>query len=234
MAAAKRRLFSAFHLSRKLAVLAGGFLVILGASGTAAVMFAAPGGLIPGLGEPAGGHCDTIYHAAFKRAGEVRLFSVIRTDDQDPAMRVRTGLRLARVLTESRHADLVTVLVTDVHGPQQRTDLRGPAVGVEVVHAPDLNRTRATTRSWEVRYIDTQPTSAGLYFGDRIDMSVTDIEKSMASIDKIEGCDGDLAKAEAEAATAAKAGGHGKPAAGHDKPAEHAAAPDAHAKPAAH
>lgn len=234
MAAAKRRLFSAFHFSRKLVILAGGFLVILGASGTAAVMFAGPSGLIPGFGKSTGGHCDTIYHAAFKRAGEVRLFSVIRTDDKDPAMRIKTGLRLARVLTDSRHADLVTVLVTDIRGPQERTELRGPAIGVEIVHAPDLHRTRATTIPWEVRYIDTPPSPSGLFFGDKVDMSLADIEKSMASIDKVEGCDGDIAKAEAEAAAAPKAGSHGAPASGHDKPAAHGETADAHAKPAAH
>lgn len=227
MAATKRRLFSAFRLSRKLVILAGGFLVILGASGTAAVMFAGPSGLIPGFGSSGGGHCDTIYHAAFKRAGEVRLFSVIRTDDKDSAARIKTGLRLARVLTDSQHADLITVLVTDIRGPQERTQLRGPAIGVEIVHAPDLHRTRATTKPWEVRYIDTPPSASGLFFGDKVDMSLADIETSMASIDKVEGCDGDIAKAEAEAAASPKAGGH-------DKPAEHAEAADAQAEPAAH
>ena len=47
MAEAKRKLFHMFRVSRKLALLSGGFLFVLGASGTAALVFA-PANIIPG------------------------------------------------------------------------------------------------------------------------------------------------------------------------------------------
>ena len=53
MVAAKRRLFHAFRISRKLAFLSGSFLLLLGASGTAALIFA-PAGMIPGFKDDTG------------------------------------------------------------------------------------------------------------------------------------------------------------------------------------
>ncbi|OCW59438.1 hypothetical protein [Hoeflea olei] len=229
MAAAKRRLFHAFRFSRKLALLSGGFLLVLGASGTAALMFA-PASLLPGEEAATGGHCKTLYQSEFRRGEEKRLIAVIATDDREPRSRVRTGMRIARHLAETLHPDLVIVQVADDHGPTLRADLRGEAIGAEIVHAPNPGKTMATSKPWEARYVDAQPTETGFYFGTRIDMRLADLETVNHEIELVEGCDGDKVD---EAPQTASAGGHGEPAAsGHGEPAGGHEAPAAgHAAP---
>ena len=222
MAATKRRLFDMFRISRKLALLSGGFLLVLGASGTAALVFA-PADMIPGFKSEVGGHCKTVYQSEFRRDREKRLIAVISTDDLEPLARVRTGIRIARHLAETMHPDLVIVQVTDHRGPEARSELRGKAIGVEIVHAPEPGKSVAVTKPWEARYVDALPTDNGYYFGNRVDMRMPELEAVNHEIELVEGCDGDLVEGGAETASA---GGHAKPAAaGHEKPAAGHAAP---------
>lgn len=219
MAESKRRLFAAFRFSRKLVLIAGGALVTLGASGTAALVMTGPSGLIPGFSEEeeVGGHCKTVYQTKFRRIDEIRIVAVIQTDDKEPAKRVATGMRLARHIAETEHPDLVTVQLTDMKGPIERTRLRGAAIGTEIVHAPNPNKTRATKKAWEVRYVDAPASELGLFFGPRIEMSKSDMDLIATKIPVVEGCDGDIVEEVADAK-----GGHGKPAAeghGEAKPA---------------
>ncbi|KJS07914.1 MAG: hypothetical protein VR78_18915 [Hoeflea sp. BRH_c9] len=213
MAAAKRRLFQAFRISRKLALLSGGFLLVLGASGTAALVFA-PASMIPGYEAEPGGHCRTVYQSEFRRGKEKRLIAVIATDDIEPLARVRTGVRIARHLADTLHPDLVIVQVADHRGPTARAELRGQAIGVEIVHAPNPGKSMAVTKPWEARYVDALPTRAGLYFGDRVDMRLTELETLNHEIELVEGCDGDVVEEDPKTAAA---DGHGEPA----KPASH-------------
>ncbi|WP_412049991.1 hypothetical protein ACK6D9_21135 [Hoeflea sp. Naph1] len=221
MAAGKRRLFHAFRISRKLALLSGGFLLVLGASGTAALMFA-PARLIPGYAQNQSGYCKTIYQSGFKRGEEKRLIALIATSDTDPAARVRTGVRVARHLASTLKPDLVIVQVADTHGPTTRAELRGAAIGAEIVHAPNPAKTLAVSKPWEARYANTLPTRAGYYFGPRIDMRLTEleainldlkqIEMSIPDDEHVQACAGDVVDEEPELVVSAEvtesAGGH--------------------------
>ena len=213
MAAAKRHLFKIFRVSRKLALLSGGFLFVLGASGTAALVFAPPN-MIPGFKHETGGHCKTVYQSEFRRGKEKRLIAVISGNDLEPRERVKTGVRVARHLAETLHPDLVIVQVSDHRGPMTRAQLRGSAIGAEIAYAPNPTRTLAVSQPWEVRYVNTVPTSAGYYFGKRVDMPQVEIEALALEIERVEGCDGDLVDEEAKTVAA---GGHSEPA----KPAGH-------------
>ena len=213
MAEAKRKLFHMFRVSRKLALLSGGFLFVLGASGTAALVFA-PANIIPGYEEETSGHCKTVYQSEFRRGKEKRLIAVISGDDLEPRERVKTGLRLARYLSETVNPDLVIVQVADHRGPTTRAELRGYAIGAEIVYAPVPTRTLAVSQPWEVRYVNTLPSSTGYYFGDRVNMPQSEIEAVAQEIELVAGCDGDLVDEEAEIVAAsgdaepAKAAGH--------------------------
>lgn len=210
MAEAKRKLSQVFRVSRKLALLSGAFLFVLGASGTAALVFA-PANIIPGYEEEIGGHCKTVYQSEFRRGKEKRLIAVISGDDLEPKERVKTGLRLARHLSDTLHSDLVIVQVADNRGPMTRAGLRGSAIGAEIAYAPNPTRTLALSQPWEVRYVNTVPTSTGYYFGERIDMPQADIEALAHEIELVEGCNGDMIDEEPQTASAeepAKAAGH--------------------------
>ncbi len=139
MAAEKRGLFHVFRMSRKLALLSGVFLLVLGASGTAALVLA-PAHLLPGYSEETVSSCKTLYQSEFRRGREERLIAVISTDAVKPADRVRIGMRLARHLVETSKPDLVIVQVVDHQGPTGRAEIRGPVVGAEIAHAPNPPR----------------------------------------------------------------------------------------------
>jgi len=227
MAAAKRRLFSAFRLSKKLILITGGFLVLLGASGTATLLLG--GGFPFSKGEThdmASGSCKTVYTSKFLRAGERRLVAIIRADDEKPAHRVQTGVRIARFLSESEKPDLVTVQMADMHGPENRIDIRGPMIGTEIVYAPNPNRSRATNRIWEVRYIDAKPSKMGYYFGEKISLPEDKIETVLHEVEPFHGCDGDLVQTAALDSGHGESSGHGEAASGHGE--EKAAADDGH------
>lgn len=213
MAEAKRKLFHMFRVSRKLALLSGGFLFVLGASGTAALVFA-PANMIPGYEEETRGHCKTVYQSEFRRGKERRLIAVVSGDDLEPRERVKTGVRIARHLSETLNPDLVIVQVADHRGPTTRAELRGYAIGAEIVYAPVPTKTLAVSQPWEVRYVNTLPSSTGYYFGDRVDMPQSEIEAVAHEIELVAGCAGDLIDEEAETVAAS---GDDKPtkAAGH-------------------
>lgn len=206
MAAEKRGLFHVFRMSRKLALLSGVFLLVLGASGTAALVLA-PAHLLPGYSEETVSSCKTLYQSEFRRGREERLIAVISTDAVKPADRVRIGMRLARHLVETSKPDLVIVQVVDHKGPTGRAEIRGPVVGAEIAHAPNPSKTHATGKPWEARYIDALPTSGGLYFGPRVDMRLADLQTIDNDFELIEGCDGDLVDEEAQAVSE-KSSGH--------------------------
>lgn len=212
MASAKHGLFRFFHMSRKLALLSGGFLLFLGVSGTAALVFA-PASMMPGYGDEIGGHCRTVYQSEFRRGKEKRLIAVVATDDVEPAARVKTGLRIARHLSDTLNPDLVIVQVSDYNGPTARAELRGSGIGAEIAYAPEPSRSLAVSQPWEVRYVKTLPTASGLYFGKREDMPQAEIESLIHEIELVEGCNGDIVD---EAPLAVAAGGHEEAA----KPAE--------------
>lgn len=195
MASAKHGLFRLFRVSRKLALLSGGFLLVLGASGTAALVFA-PANMIPGYEEKIGGHCRTLYQSEFRRGKEKRLIALISTDDAEPAARVRAGVRVARHLSDTLHSDLVIVQVSDFQGPTTRAELRGAAIGAEIVYAPHPSRTLAVSKPWEVRYVGALPTASGLYFGKRMDMPLTEIETLNHEIELVEGCNDEMVDGE--------------------------------------
>lgn len=213
MAEAKRKLSHMFRVSRKLALLSGGFLFVLGASGTAALVFA-PANIMPGYEEEPPGHCKTVYQSEFRRGKEKRLIAIIAGNDLEPRERVKTGLRVARHLSDTVNPDLVIVQVADYRGPTARADLRGPAIGVEIAYAPVPTKSLAVAQPWEVRYANTIPSSTGYYFGERVNMPQSEIEAVALEIERVAGCDGDQAGEEAEIVAAS---GHEEPAkaAGH-------------------
>lgn len=200
MAAEKRGLFHVFRMSRKLALLSGGFLLVLGVSGTAALVLA-PAHMIPGYAEETASSCKTLYQSDFRRGKEKRLIAVISTDAVKPAERVRTGMRIARHLAETAEPDLVIVQVVDHQGPTGRAEIRGEAIGAEIVHAPNPSKTFATGKPWEARYIDALPTGSGFYFGPRVDMRLAELQTIDRQIELVEGCDGDIVDEEAKTAS---------------------------------
>ncbi|EHS49956.1 hypothetical protein PDO_2880 [Rhizobium sp. PDO1-076] len=222
------------HISRKLVLIFGGVLVLCGGTGAAAVFIGADTLLGPSYAELNGLECTEVKTVEIHKKDHFWIRKYITTDAPgDGLTRVKTALRVAKSLHEHEKADLVQVVVLDTKGPKDRADMRGRAVGADVIFIPDPSRVpeEAAARMFTARYVDKAANENGQFFGERIDMIDKDIEALVAKLDDTTDC----LKPEVvlpEGAHGAAPAGHGEaPASGHgEAPAEgHGEAPaDAH------
>ncbi len=221
------------HISRKLVLIFGGVLVLCGGTGAAAVFIGADTLLGPSYAELNGLECTEVKTVEIHKKDHFWIRKYITTDEPgDGLTRVKTALRVAKSLHEHEKADLVQVVVLDTKGPKDRADMRGRAVGADVIFIPDPSRVpeEASAQVYTARYVDKAANESGQFFGERIDMINADIEALVAKLDDTTDC----LKPEVvlpEGAHGAAPAGHGEAPAGHgEAPASgHGEAPvDAH------
>ena len=213
------------HLSRKLMLIVGGVLVTLGGTGAAAVYIGADKLLGPSYAELNGLVCTEVTSVEIHKKDRFWVRTFVTTDEPgDGLARVKTALRVAKAVQETKKADLVQVVVLDANGPKDRSGMLGRAVGADVVYVPDPAHVpeEVSARVFTARYVDGLAAPNGQFFGDRIDMLEADIEGLVAKLNDQTDC------MKTEVAVP-EGGGHGAPAAGHgEKAAEgdgHGAAP---------
>jgi hypothetical protein len=219
------------RFSKKLAIISTGMLALLGGTGAAALYVGKDQLLGPVEASTIGGACQTVQTMVLKTpARRLWLRKFVRMDAGDADNRIRTALRVAGLLVKSNDVDLVQVSVLDDKGPETRANMRGRAIGAEVIIALQPRYLPDMKEPFTVRYYDGPPNDEGRFYGKRVDVTVDDIKKMMASMksapDK-EDCT-DIPKP--EAAASAEGEGHAaKPAGGVHaaEPAEggHEAAP---------
>jgi hypothetical protein len=229
------------HLSRKLVLIVGGVLVLCGGTGGAAVYIGADTLLGPSYAQLNGLECTEVQVVEIRKKDRFWVRKYVTTNEPgDGLSRVKTALRVAKLVQEAKKADLVQVVVLDTNGPKDRASMRGRAVGADVIYVPDPTRVPEATpaRVLTARYADGLAAANGQYFGERVDMTEADVQALLAKLDDStdcvtpevvvpEGAEGGHGGAKADA-HGKKAGGHGEaPADGHgEAPAEgHGEAP---------
>lgn len=215
------------HLSRKLMLILGGVLVTLGGTGAAAVYIGADKLLGPSYAELNGLECTEVKTVEIHKKDRFWVRKFITTDEPgDGLARVKTALRVAKTLQETKKADLVQVVVLDASGPKDRSGMRGRAVGADIIYVPDPSHVpeELSARVLTARYADGLAAPNGEFFGERVDMLEADIQALVAKLNDQTDCvkpEGLVTEAEGE-----KAEGHGEtPAKGAEdahgeKPAE--------------
>ncbi len=217
-----------FHLSRKLMLILGGVLVTLGGTGAAAVYIGADKLLGPSYAELNGLECTEVKTVEIQKKDRFWVRKFITTNEPgDGLTRVKTALRVAKTLQETKKADLVQVVVLDANGPKDRSGMRGRAVGADVIYVPDPSHVpeQVSARVLTARYTDGLAAANGEFFGERVDMLEDDVQALLAKLSDATDCvKPEVVLPEGE--------GHGEKADGHGKaPAE--GAKDAHGeKPA--
>ena len=230
------------HLSRKLMLILGGVLVTLGGTGAAAVYIGADKLLGPSYAELNGLECTEVKTVEIHKKDRFWVRKFITTDKPgDGLARVKTALRVAKTLQETKKADLVQVVVLDASGPKDRSGMRGRAVGADVIYVPDPSHVpeEVSARVLTARYADGLAAPNGEFFGERIDMLEDDIQALVAKLSDQTDCvkpEGLMPESEGHGA---KADGHGdkaahgaddahgeKPADGHGAAEGHGDAPD--------
>ncbi|TCQ20882.1 hypothetical protein [Rhizobium sp. PP-CC-3G-465] len=197
--------------------------------------------------QPSGVACSTADLIKLNRGGQRWLRKYVRTDNVDGIERVRTALRVAGVLAQSEKADLYQIVVLDRAGPEGRANLRGAAIGAEVLFAPDPTKLPDMDQSFIARYADGKANAVGLFYGERKALSPEDIRTTLTAMTDRADCETLVADASV-AVEGDAVGGHGKPAGhgesvaegngapaeGHgEAPAEHGAPAEGHDAPAA-
>lgn len=222
-------LLGKIRFSRKLLVIFGGFVVLSGGTGAAAVYVGADQLLGPSYAELNGLKCTEVRTVTIHRKDRFWIRKFITTEPTDGPTRLKTALRVASAVYDAKKPDLVQVVVLDKNGPTDRADMRGRAIGADVVYIPDPARVpeEAGGVVFSARYVDKPANEDGQFYGERIVLPLGDVEAMFSHLNDKTDCYNpvELAPADAHAAPASGHGetadgsnGHGGPE-GHDEPA---------------
>jgi hypothetical protein len=194
-----------FRLSRKLVLIVGGVALLMGSSGAFALYIGRDRLLGPSSASINGLVCDDVNLVTIRKQDRVWIRKYITTDTTDGLTRVKTALRVARAVYESQKPDLVQVVVLDKRGPTLRSDIKGRALGADVVYVPDPTKLEqgSVDAPYTARYYDGAASDQGLFYGERVEMPLKDIDGVIASLKDHSDCEDPVA---AEAAKSNEAG----------------------------
>ncbi len=222
-----KALLRIFRPSRKLVLIIGGVALLTGVSGGAALYIGKDNILGPSAETVNGAACTDVNLVTIKKQNRTWVRKYIKTEPTDGVTRVKTALRVAKAIYDAQKPDLVQVVVLDANGPTLRSDIRGRAIGADVVYIPHPDPVVESPegKTYTARYYDGTAASNGLFFGERIDLPEDEISALNASFKDYSDCIDPIA-------VAATAGGEGgaKAAKGkskEEKPAEGGAGAEA-------
>lgn len=194
-----KALLRIFRPSRKLVIIIGGVALLIGCSGAFALYIGKDRLLGISSASADGLVCTDVNLITIRKQNRLWVRKYIRTDPTDGLTRVRTALRVAKAVYDEQKPDLVQVVVLDKNGPSVRSDIRGRAMGADVVYIPHPDKVEdgGADQPLTARYYDGGASSEGLFYGERIDMLPKDIDDLMASMKDHADCENPMA-AEAE------------------------------------
>ncbi|MDI7860425.1 hypothetical protein MRS76_00520 [Rhizobiaceae bacterium n13] len=197
-----------FRLPRKIVFLGIGGLVLLGGATGAFALYGGAEILLPQPSQSLNGlECTDVQSFDIRKKDRLWVRKFIRTESTDGMTRVRTALRVANAVYEAQKPDLVQVVVLDENGPNVRSEMRGRAVGADVVFVPDPEKLAGIieTDRYAAKYADGSANEAGQFFGTRVDVPLDEIDHLVALLKDRSDC----APAAGEIAVPTKkAGGH--------------------------
>ena len=198
------------RIPRKLLFVMVGISVFGGGSGVAAVYVGSDRLLGRSGGGDNGLACSVVKSIVIKDADRYWIRMYVTTDEPGNGLsRVKTALRVARRVHQAKHADLVQVTVLDRAGPTERAQMRGRAIGAQIVYIDDLAKMPegAATQPINAYYIDGSADDGGKFWGMRIDLPLEEAERLAAALTDDADCFDPAAEGQA----------------GHDAPAAHGA-----------
>ncbi|WP_028748794.1 hypothetical protein [Rhizobium mesoamericanum] len=185
-----KALLRIFRPSRKLVFIIAGVALLGGVSGGAALLIGKD--KILGLSAETmnGLSCTDVNLVTIKKQNRVWIRKYIKTEPTDGMTRVRTALRVAKAIYDAQKPDLVQVVVLDANGPTLRSDIRGRAIGADVVYIPHPDPVLESTdaKTYTARYYDGAAAANGLFFGERVDLPQDEITALSASFKEYSDC----------------------------------------------
>ena len=202
---------TSFRLSRKLLIILAGVTVLTGASGAAAIFVGRDVLLGPPAEEVSGAACTTVTTVRLDRDGQHWLRKYVRSEAKDGDVRIKTALRVAGAVSNSEEADLYQVILLDAAGPVNRADMRGRAIGAEVLFTRNPAAIPGMSAPFVARYTSGTPAANGEFYGERKELSLDEIKTIVTAMKEREDCIDPNAVAEGggHGEAKAEAGGHG-------------------------
>lgn len=195
-----KALLRIFRPSRKLVLIIGGVALLTGVSGGAALYIGKDNILGLSAETVNGAACTDVNLVTIKKQNRTWIRKYIKTEPTDGVTRVKTALRVAKAIYDAQKPDLVQVVVLDANGPTLRSDIRGRAIGADVVYIPhpDAVVESLEGKTYSARYYDGTAASNGLFFGERIDLPEDEITALNASFKDYSDCIDPIAVAATE------------------------------------
>lgn len=212
---------TSFRLSRKLLIIVTGIVVLTGASGAAAIFVGRDVLLGPPAEQVSGAVCTTVSTVRLDRNGQQWLRKYVRSDAKDGDVRIKTALRVAGAVSNNEEADLYQVILLDAAGPVNRADMRGRAIGAEVLFARNPAAIPGMAAPFVARYTTGQPAGNGEFYGERKELSLDEIKIIVTAMEDRADC---VDPSAVDGTETAAIGGEAKEGAGDGAPAESAAA----------
>lgn len=178
------------RLSRKVLLIIVGTLLLSGAAGAAALYIGRASLLGTSGGGVNGADCTSVRVTTIHKKDRFWIRKYIKTEAADGLTRVKTALRVAGAVFEKERPDLVQVIVLDLNGPEKRADMRGRAIGADVIFVAEPERLAATADmpQFTATYTDAPASINGEFFGEKRSMNENDIGHLVTSITEKTDC----------------------------------------------
>lgn len=214
-----KKLFGKIRFTRKMLWIFIGICVVCNATGAAAVFIGRDKLIGPSYSEVNGLACMEVESVDIHRKDQIWVRKYVTVDKADGVNRIRTALRVAKAVADSRKVDLVQVVVLDKNGPTDRAGIRGRAIGADVVYIrdtatlpPGLKRPTLTAR-----YVDGMANGSGEFYGTPVSVPTSNAAAIMSKMtDKVE-CEKPVVAALEEKASKSEGGKPKKEGASHGK-----------------
>lgn len=214
-----KKLFGKIRFTRKMVWIFIGICVVCNATGAAAVFIGRDRLIGPSYKEVNGMACMEVESVDIHRKDQIWVRKYVTVDKADGTNRIKTALRVAKAVADSRKVDLVQVVVLDKNGPTDRAGIRGRAIGADVVYIrdtaslpPGLKRPALTAR-----YVDGMANASGEFYGTPVTVPSSNAAAIMSKMtDKVD-CEKPVVAALDEKASKSEGGKPKKEGASHGK-----------------
>ena len=177
-------------IPKKVVIIASGVVVLTGASGATAFFIGKDKILGPSAQELGGVECTDVIRVADMRKDRAPwLRKYVRVPPGTDGMtRVKTALRVAKKVQETLPADLIEIAVLDQSGPDKRAQMRGRAIGAEVIVVRDTAKVPGITEPITIQYYQGAASGTGMFYGEEATMTSAEAEELVSKMKELTDC----------------------------------------------
>jgi hypothetical protein len=177
-------------LPKKAVIIVSGVVVLTGASGATAFFIGKDKILGPSAEELGGVECTDVIRVADMRKDRAPwLRKYVRVPPgTDGLTRVKTALRVAKKVQENLPADLIEIAVIDQTGPDKRAQMRGRAIGAEVILVRDAAKVPGISEPYTVQYYQGAASGTGMFYGEEASMTSAEAEELLSKMTELTDC----------------------------------------------